>query len=361
MGRAGTNPSAERDCAGAGRSTPFLTVMLMASRHRGFVFEAIDSVCRQTLNPALFELLVVRDFDDAAVERRVTQVGGRSVRVEPGDIGPAIRAGIDASRGQILTFLDDDDRYLPERLAFLYNAFRKDDNLGFVKNNYVVIDAAGRQLPQHPFRAHQRHNSQRLGPLVLRKEDRIAQLRRLPPVGLDFNSSCMSVRRELVVQFIRGMEMTGFRLLDELALFSALTSHNSLAIDPTILTEYRIHSRNVSLDPQAGADPLSRRAAFSTIFLPSYEKLAKAVRTRGDADTVTEAEGILIVQRAYAALRDPTATRSIFLRLRRETHERRAAYFVRTEPRLRQALWLFTLAPPLGRWLYAREVRALEA
>ena len=345
---------------GAGQPEPCVTVIIMASRHREFVLEAIDSVRGQALDPKQYELVVVRDYDDDVLERKVVGTGGRSVRVEPGDIGPAIRAGVEASRGQILTFLDDDDCYLPNRLAFIHDMFRKDEELGFVKNNYVVIDAGGRQLRHHPFRARQRRNSERLGRVMLRGEGRVAQLRRLPPLGIDFNSSCMAVRRDLVVNFLRNIDLSGFRLLDELAFFAALTSSKSLCIDPTVLTEYRIHSRNVSLDPQAETDPLSRRAAFSNIFLPSYAKLTEAVRASEDRGVIEEAEGLLEVQRAYAALRDPSTRRSAFIQLRQRMTQRRSSYLVRSETQLRHALWLFSLTPHVGRWLYAREVESLE-
>lgn len=344
----------------SGPSNPFVSVMLMASRHREFVYEAIESVHRQTLDPAQYELVVVRDYDDADLERKIAAIGGRSVRVEPGDIGAAIRAGIDTSRGKVVAFLDDDDRYLPGRLAFVREMFQNDRELGFVKNNYVVIDRLGRQRPLHPFRSDQRRNAQALGRITLRGPDRVEQLRGLPALGVDFNSSSMAIRRELIVDFAKNLDLADFRLLDELAFFSALSSSSAICIDPTVLTEYRIHSRNISLEPQPGSDPVSRRATFSRLFLPSFERLAVAVRRTGDNGSIEEAEGLLEVQRAFAALRDPGAPRSEFVRFRRAITGTRPEYLVRTEVQLRRALWLFSISPRFGRWMYSRRIRALE-
>lgn len=356
MSTASTNFSAETSRTGANPRSPLLTVILMASRHREFVLEAINSVRQQTLDPMQFELLVVRDYEDSTLEQKVAESGGRSTRVEPGDIGPAIRAGIEASRGQVLTFLDDDDRWLPNRLSLLHELFRGDEELGFVKNNYMVIDAQGQQRPRDPFRSRQRRNGLRIGRVVLRGEDRVGQLRRLPPLGVDFNSSCMAVRRDLVVRFVQHVDLNGFRLLDELAFFAALTSSSALCIEPTILTEYRIHSRNISLDPETKVDPLSRRVAFSKTFLPSYVKIVQAVRAVGDARAIEEAEGLLEVQRAYAAMRDSSSRRSTFVSIRRELARYRGTYLVKSEPRLHQALKLFSLAPRAARWLYAHGI-----
>ena len=343
----------------SGRPGPEISVLLMASRHRAFVSDAIDSVHRQTTDPKRYELIVIHDYDDATLDRSVEVVGGRQVRVETHDIGAAIGAGIRSSRGTILTFLDDDDRYLPGRLAFVLDSFQRIDDLGFLKNGFVVIDAKGQPQPHHPFRSHQRRNAGHVGPVVLRGKDRVDQLRRLPELGVGFNSSSMAARRDLVVDFLRQVDLSDFRLLDELIFFAALVSGRSLCFDPTILTEYRIHSRNVSFGSQE--DRLSRRAAFSAAFLPSYARLANAVRTYGLGPISDEAEGLLRVQAAYSALRDPTTPRTTFLRLRHSLDELRATYIVRSESRLYEALWLFSLTPRLGRWVYNRRIAALDA
>jgi len=342
-----------------GANPPFVSVMLNASRHREFVFEAIDSVRRQTLDRSKFELVVIRDYDDERLERVLTENGIRSVRVGAGDIGSAIRAGVQACRGEVLAFLDDDDRFLPNKLSFVHDLFWNQKDLGFLRNNYVVIDGGGHQRPEHPFRANQRRNVERLGQVTLVGSDRVERLRQLPALGVDFNSSCMAIRRELIRAFIGTRDLSGFGLLDELALFAALTSTSSVCIDSSVLTEYRIHPRNLSLEQQPGVDPLSRRATFSRTYLPSYAKLVEAVRGTGDRLAIEEAEGLFEVQLAYAAIRERSSRRSTFIRLRHEITARRFAFLVRSETRLRQALWLFGIAPSIARWLYAREVASL--
>ena len=353
--------SAGGPASSSGVPGPEVSVLLMASRHREFVFDAIRSVRQQTLDPKRYELIAVHDYDDPALERSIDEAGGRRVRVTPHNIGEAIQAGIRSSRGSILTFLDDDDCYDPRRLAYVLDAFRRIGDLGFFKNGFAVIDSRGKLLPQHPFRADQRRNSERLGPVLLRGERRLEQLRRLPALGVDFNSSCMAVDRALVVDFLRHVDLSDFRLLDELAFFAALVSSKSIYLDPSVLTQYRIHSRNISLLPESTNDPLSHRAAFSKAFLPSYGRLRDAVRLVGPESAVQEAEGLLKVQEAYAALRDPSTARSGYLRLRRELRQLRRAYLVRCEPRLFRALGLFSLAPRLGRWIYRRNIRNFEA
>jgi glycosyltransferase involved in cell wall biosynthesis len=327
----------------AAPDNPFISVILMASRHREFVRDAVDSIRRQTLDPREYELIVVHDYDDQSLERTVSEMGGRSVRVDPGSIGVRVRRGIDSSWGQVLAFLDDDDRFLSRKLATVHEKFRADEALGFFRNGYVVIDGSGRQQPHHAYRARQRRSGQHLGPFALRGRQQVLQMRGLPALGLDFNSSCMSIRRDLLRDFIRSMDVTEFQLLDELVFFAALASAQTLYVDPTILTEYRFHSQNWSLSPD-----------FSRTVLPSYATLVGAARALGREDVAEEAESLLQINHAYGALRDPSTPKSQFVRLRRDLARRRSSYFVKCESQARYALWLFSISPRVGRWLYSR-------
>jgi hypothetical protein len=337
---------------------PALSVVVLASRHPEFVFDALASVGAQTLEPSQRELIVVRDYEDPELARRTEALGGRSVAVPPGDIGPAIRAGVDAARGRVLVFLDDDDRYRPERLATVARVFQQDPDLGFYRNGFDVIDAEGHTVPDHPFRSAERELGRRLGPVTLTAGQRASGWAHWPPVGFDFNSSCMAIRRDVLNQFIDQQDLTGFRLLDALMFVAALAAPVAIRFDPTPWTEYRIHGRNASHNPQQREDPLMGRADFSRRVAPSYDRLVQLAQRSGSRLAIHEAEGLATVQRSYLALRDPATPRTEFARLRRALARQRSSYLVRSERQLPAALRLFSIAPRLGRWMYGRRARA---
>jgi hypothetical protein len=137
---------------------------------------------------------------------------------------------------------------------------------------------------------------------------------------------------------------------------AALASDAAIRLDPSILTEYRLHSRNASINPDQSSDPLAGAAAFGRVTAPSYTELVQAARTTSNRDVVAEAEGLQEVQAAYGALRDPSTSRRVFLQHLRALNRYRRAYLVKSEPRLRWALALFSITPSLGRRMYAREV-----
>jgi Glycosyl transferase family 2 len=337
-------------------SGPLLTVVVIASRHREFLGDALDSVRDQKVDPREYELLVVADFEDPKLEVRIASLGGRIAHVPPGDIGPAIAAAMRESRGDVLVFLDDDDRFRPTKLASVRDAFRRFPDLGFYRNGYVPIDARGRTLPEHRLRAGERSNLARMGSTYLPGPHVVERIRALPSVGVDFNSSCMAVRRDLLRRFSDQLDLNGFRLLDALAFFSVLASDGGIFVEAEVLTEYRIHPSNASFRPEGTAGPLEGALAFSRIVAPSFEKLARAAAHTGNSDVALEGAGLLEVQRTYLDLRTPGCSRRTYREHWRALRRYRKASLVRNERRLPLALMLFSVAPGLGRRLYLREL-----
>ncbi|WP_290813394.1 glycosyltransferase [Halovivax sp.] len=109
---------------------------------------AISSVEAQTYDPV--ELVVV---DDRSTPPVADALGGREpdvdrfelVRLEENRGGAGARnAGIEAASGEILTFLDDDDRWDPAKLERQIPALLESpDDVGLVYTGVVQLDAAG--------------------------------------------------------------------------------------------------------------------------------------------------------------------------------------------------------------------------
>jgi glycosyltransferase involved in cell wall biosynthesis len=96
------------------RYLPFFSVVIPTYGRPAYLAEALESVTRQTLDS--FEVIVV---DDASPEPVVLPSGfpATLIRAETnGGAASARNLGAEAATGDILTFLDDDDRWLPSRL-----------------------------------------------------------------------------------------------------------------------------------------------------------------------------------------------------------------------------------------------------
>jgi glycosyltransferase involved in cell wall biosynthesis len=98
---------------------PRASVVIPVFNRAGRVLPALQSVQSQTFRD--FECIVVDDgsADGEALRRVVEGLGDerfRYVRRDNGGGGAARNSGIDEAKGEIVAFLDSDDRWLPEKL-----------------------------------------------------------------------------------------------------------------------------------------------------------------------------------------------------------------------------------------------------
>jgi glycosyltransferase involved in cell wall biosynthesis len=139
-------------------------VILPTCAGERWVGEAIESVLRQT-HP-LWRLMVVDDCSpDATVARVESLRRGDPDRISllrldrPHRAAGARIAGVAASGGDLIAFLDQDDRWMPEKLARQVACFAADPALAAVHTDVEIIDADGVSRPG----AADRENARRAG------------------------------------------------------------------------------------------------------------------------------------------------------------------------------------------------------
>jgi glycosyltransferase involved in cell wall biosynthesis len=88
------------------------------------VVEAIDSVLAQ--DGPRFELIIVDDGSTDGTSRILQKYGSKIVRIrqENRGVSAARNTGLDAAKGDLITFLDSDDLWLPGKLAIQVDFFR---------------------------------------------------------------------------------------------------------------------------------------------------------------------------------------------------------------------------------------------
>lgn len=106
--------------------SPTVSVVLPTYERPDMLRQAVESVRAQTYDD--IELLVVDDASatpaDSIIEEQSRPFTIRVIRHETNRGANAARnTGISEARGEILTFLDDDDRWAPRKLAVQVNAF----------------------------------------------------------------------------------------------------------------------------------------------------------------------------------------------------------------------------------------------
>lgn len=95
-----------------------ISVVIPLYNKYNYICEAIDSVLAQTILP--LEIVVVDDGSTDGSASLVSQYQNplvRLIRQENGGVSAARNRGLLEAKGNIIAFLDGDDRYLPEHLA----------------------------------------------------------------------------------------------------------------------------------------------------------------------------------------------------------------------------------------------------
>jgi glycosyltransferase involved in cell wall biosynthesis len=127
---------------------PAVTVVITAFMHREFVLEALRSVIDQTFSD--FEIIVVddgsRDGTSMLLEPLIRS--GKITYVAQTNLGPAAarNRGLTLAAGEFIAFLDDDDRWPPDKLEWQVISLKNNAELTIVAGGIVLIDEKGTEL-----------------------------------------------------------------------------------------------------------------------------------------------------------------------------------------------------------------------
>ncbi len=127
---------------------PAVSIVVPTYRSARFVGRMIESVCAQTIDD--WELIIVdgrsRDGTAEAVADYRARLGDRLTFIEQRNEGcnAARNAGIEASRGEFVAFLDSDDEFLATKLERQLELFSLGPDLGLVYCDYSYVDLEGR-------------------------------------------------------------------------------------------------------------------------------------------------------------------------------------------------------------------------
>ncbi len=226
---------------------PEVAVILGDYSRRRYLRFALASLAAQTLPRERFEIVVTKNYLDPELDRALAADGATVLFDEEPRIGRWLRHAVNACRAPIVTFLDDDDEFEPERLARLLEVFAQHPDLGFYRNRVSVIDREGRPIPFAAWRPHEQDlGFDRLGAVYLAPGDK-ARLLELATrtTHATFNTSSMALRRELLDGDLGdGFEMTQ---LEDLYLFlTGVLAPSGVYLDDRRLTRFRFYSGNVS-------------------------------------------------------------------------------------------------------------------
>ena len=216
-----------------------ISVIITAYNRREFLLEAVNSVLMNDFPRELYEIVVSKNFQDDYIDDFLQKNMVTLINTGDINIGEQLYLAVSNSSGEIICFLDDDDRFKIDKLKYIYSRFSQDRQLVYYNNSTDSIDDRSNPIPGN---IHRRisDNVVIMGPSA----DEIAKYLRTRDdftlYSLMFNLSCVSIRRSAILNY------TGYlrKIIDGtdwFVFYCALLSSGKMQFDTKILTDYRVH------------------------------------------------------------------------------------------------------------------------
>jgi len=113
---------------------PFISVIITAHNRREFLLDAVNSALNQTLPKDEYEVIVVKNFEDKSIDKFLEEHGVKNIVTNEGPLGAKIAKGVEESRGEVISLLEDDDLWLPQKLEKVKQVFQ-DENVIYYHND----------------------------------------------------------------------------------------------------------------------------------------------------------------------------------------------------------------------------------
>lgn len=215
---------------------PFISVVLTCRERKTFIIKAVDSIFQQTLPHEFFEVIVVKSFVDVDIDNYLRSKEIVILQDTHHELGHKIASGAFKAKGDVISFLEDDDEYMPTKLEVIYALFFENKNLTFVRDRIESIDEQGSIL-----HASTHSTSQAINGFVA--ESQLELQRELPKLiqyGAGAYVSAMSIRRTALTQYIEKLEILPGGA-DAFLFTVALASGGAISLESKVLTRYRVH------------------------------------------------------------------------------------------------------------------------
>ena len=232
---------------------PYISVIVTAYNRRRYLPFALRSLEAQTLPRDKFEVIVVKNFDDKESDDVISRNGWKDVYNDDLYQGRMVLAGLEEAKGEVITFLDDDDMYVKNRLEEVYKAFTSFKRLVYFQNSQTIIDGNGNVLERpSPFLPISKNlvggspivvDVDRLRVLAKKYNVSVADLVLKVRARADFNSSSLAVRRsalDVSAHLLRELPIS----VDSFTFASSLKAGGLMYFTDERLTLYRVHGGN---------------------------------------------------------------------------------------------------------------------
>ena len=225
----------------------FESIAITAFDRKEYYTEAVDSALRQVKGRPDVEIILIKNFVEEHVDRRLENQGVRICFDSSPTVGSTLRRAFELANGKYIGFLDDDDLFKRSKMARFEQVLRQYPDLGYYHHGfeYSVQSKAGlgawdrlthartnRRQTRPALRAFQNsHDPGIFGFLAARNQER--------------NLSSAVVHRDVVAKVLPVLDSLP-AMTDTIMLIAALLSTKTLVFDEAVESIVRRHRENSS-------------------------------------------------------------------------------------------------------------------
>ncbi|MGC8567494.1 MAG: glycosyltransferase [Caldisphaera sp.] len=199
-------------------------IITVHKKRKRYLFQALSSVKSQKLNKKI-ETIIVADFESNYNDNEI-----KWVTVNNEGLGPKIAAGIEESHGDVIALLEDDDIWLPKKLAFVEETFKRIKGLSFLHHSYITTFDNLIPISKKLTNCYKRFFYDPI--------KREGQLKSLYPYCVTNNSS-IAISREAAISAIDGLKKLNRASGVDRFIFMTAITEGIVLHEPKVLTLYR--------------------------------------------------------------------------------------------------------------------------
>jgi glycosyltransferase involved in cell wall biosynthesis len=242
---------------------PLISVVITAYNRKQYLLQAVSSVLNQKLDRRLYEIIVVKNFKDEEIDRFLDINEVINLYNTSKEIGKMQSVAIKIAKGEVISFLDDDDMFTPNKLSVIFRIFTMCDEIDFYHNGRIIISDHHDNMPfdiigrASVYYIHSRKNK--------------CDINKVFNIIDALNGSSITISRRLALKGINILEKV--KKVQDLFWFWFACEHGKiLLVDNRPLTIYRLHTSNISAKLDSFFDAIIDVNNLRDHFHESYQK-----------------------------------------------------------------------------------------
>jgi glycosyltransferase involved in cell wall biosynthesis len=221
---------------------PFISVIITAHNRREFLLDAVNSALNQTLPKDEYEIIVVKNFEDERIDKFLEEHNVKNIVTKEEPLGAKIVKGVEESRGEVVSFLEDDDLWLPQKLEIVKQVF-KDKDVIYYHNKYRLFISTQNSYNLQDLITYLQENNAKNSSLTLLKNFKCKVANTSVSSCNIYNNSSVSLRKQVLYNHTNQLKKVKLSV-DLFLFYLAIIISGYMVFDNRVLTLLRLHNNN---------------------------------------------------------------------------------------------------------------------